>query len=258
MSYNNLTYEIENRINIISINRPEKLNALNIETFSEIDHAIKSSVANDEVRIIILTGVGEKAFMAGADIKEFVNFTMEQGSELSESGHKILSETIEGCPKPIIAAINGYALGGGLELAMACHLRVASENSKMGLPEVSLGVIPGYGGTQRLPQLVGKGRALDMILTAKMIDADEALAYGLINYKTGQNELMDFVKNLSKKILANSSNAIKNAIKSVNANFEKGIDGFKVEINEFGKCFETKEFNEGTSAFLNKRKPDFN
>ena len=258
MSYNNLTYEIENRINIISINRPEKLNALNIETFSEIDHAIKSSVANDEVRIIILTGVGEKAFVAGADIKEFVNFTMEQGSELSESGHKILSETIEGCPKPIIAAINGYALGGGLELAMACHLRVASENSKMGLPEVSLGVIPGYGGTQRLPQLVGKGRALDMILTAKMIDADEALAHGLINYKTDQNELMDFVKNLSKKILANSSNAIKNAIKSVNANFEKGIDGFKVEINEFGKCFETKEFNEGTSAFLNKRKPDFN
>ena len=258
MSYNNLTYEIENRINIISINRPEKLNALNIETFSEIDHAIKSSVANDEVRIIILTGVGEKAFVAGADIKEFVNFTMEQGSELSESGHKILSETIEGCPKPIIAAINGYALGGGLELAMACHIRVASENSKMGLPEVSLGVIPGYGGTQRLPQLVGKGRALDMILTAKMIDADEALACGLINYKTDQTELMDFVKNLSKKILANSSNAIKNAIKSVNANFEKGIDGFKVEINEFGKCFETKEFNEGTSAFLNKRKPDFN
>ena len=258
MSYNNLTYEIENRINIISINRPEKLNALNIETFSEIDHAIKSSVANDEVRIIIITGVGDKAFVAGADIKEFVNFTMEQGSELSEAGHKILSETIEGCSKPIIAAINGYALGGGLELAMACHLRVASENSKMGLPEVSLGVIPGYGGTQRLPQLVGKGRALDMIMTAKMIDTDEALAYGLINYKTGQTELMDFVKNLSKKILANSSNAIKNAIKSVNANFENGIDGFKVEINEFGKCFETKEFIEGTTAFLNKRKPDFN
>jgi len=258
MLYNNLISEIENRINIISINRPEKLNALNIETFSEIDHAIKSSVANTEVRIIIIKGVGEKAFVAGADIKEFVNFTMEQGSELSESGHKILSETIEGCPKPIIAAINGYALGGGLELAMACHLRVASENSKMGLPEVSLGVIPGYGGTQRLPQLVGKGRALDMIMTAKMIDADEALAYGLINYKTHQTELMDFVKNLSRKILANSSNAIKNAIKSVNANFEKGVDGFGVEINEFGKCFETKEFKEGTSAFLNKRKPDFN
>ena len=245
-------------MNIISINRPEKLNALNIETFSEINHAIKLSVSNPEVRIIIIKGVGEKAFVAGADIKEFVNFTMEQASELSESGHKILSETVERCPKPVIAAINGYALGGGLELAMACHLRVASENSKMGLPEVSLGVIPGYGGTQRLPQLIGKGRALDMIMTAKMIDADEALAYGLINYKTDKTELMNFVKNLSGKILSNSSNAIKNAIRSVNASFENGIDGFKLEINEFGKCFETKEFKEGTSAFLNKRKPDFN
>ena len=160
MSYNNLTYEIENRINIISINRPEKLNALNIETFSEIDHAIKSSVANPEVRLIIITGVGEKAFVAGADIKEFVDFTMEQAYELSESGHKVLSETIERCPKPIIAAINGYALGGGLELALACHIRVASENSKMGLPEVSLGVIPGYGGTQRLPKLIGLIKSL--------------------------------------------------------------------------------------------------
>ena len=154
MPYNNLTYEIENRINIISINRPKKLNALNIETFSEIDNAIKSSVANSQVRIIIITGVGDKAFVAGADISEFVNFTMEQAFELSESGHKVLTETIEKCPKPIIAAINGYALGGGLEIAMACHLRIASENSKMGLPEVSLGLIPGYGGTQRLPQLI--------------------------------------------------------------------------------------------------------
>lgn len=258
MPYNNLTYEIENRINIISINRPKKLNALNIETFSEIDNAIKSSVANSEVRIIIITGVGDKAFVAGADISEFVNFTMEQAFELSESGHKVLTETIEKCPKPIIAAINGYALGGGLEIAMACHLRIASENSKMGLPEVSLGLIPGYGGTQRLPQLTGKGRALDMIMTGKMIDVDQALTYGLINYKTSQSELMDFVKNLANKILSNSSNAIKNAIKSVNANFEQGVNGYEVEINEFSKCFETKEFIEGTSAFLNKKKPDFN
>ena len=258
MPYNNLTYEIENRINIISINRPKKLNALNIETFSEIDSAIKSSVANSEVRIIIITGVGDKAFVAGADISEFVNFTMEQAFELSESGHKVLTETIEKCPKPIIAAINGYALGGGLEIAMACHLRIASENSKMGLPEVSLGLIPGYGGTQRLPQLIGKGRALDMIMTGKMIDVDQALTYGLINYKTSQSELMDFVKHLANKILSNSSNAIKNAIKSINANFEQGVNGYEVEINEFSKCFETKEFIEGTSAFLNKKKPDFN
>lgn len=258
MPYNNLTYEIENRINFISINRPKKLNALNIETFSEIDNAIKSSVANSDVRIIIITGVGDKAFVAGADISEFVNFTMEQAFELSESGHKVLTETIEKCPKPIIAAINGYALGGGLEIAMACHLRIASENSKMGLPEVSLGLIPGYGGTQRLPQLIGKGRALDMIMTGKMIDVDQALTYGLINYKTSQSELMDFVKNLANKILSNSSNAVKNAIKSINANFEQGVNGYEVEINEFSKCFETKEFIEGTSAFLNKKKPDFN
>ena len=258
MSYNNLIYRIQDRVNTISINRPEKLNALNIETFSEIDHAIKSSVANSEVRLIIITGVGDKAFVAGADIKEFVNFTMEQGSELSESGHKILTETIENCPKPIIAAINGYALGGGLEIAMACHLRVASENSKMGLPEVSLGVIPGYGGTQRLAQLIGKGRALDMIMTGKMIDAEQALDYGLINYKTTPEQLMIFTKELIEKILSNSSNAIKHAIKSVNANYQDGLNGFEIEINEFGKCFGTKDFVEGTSAFLNKRKPDFN
>ena len=258
MSYNNLIYAIEDSVNTISINRPDKLNALNIETFSEIDHAIKSSVSNPEVRIIIITGVGDKAFVAGADIKEFVNFTMEQGFELSESGHKILTETIENCPKPIIAAINGYALGGGLEIAMACHLRVASENSKMGLPEVSLGVIPGYGGTQRLAQLIGKGRALDMIMTGKMIDAEKALDYGLINYKTSPEQLMIFTKELTEKILSNSSNAIKHAIKSVNANYQDGLNGFEIEMNEFGKCFETKEFVEGTSAFLNKRKPDFN
>tara|TARA_B100000900_G_scaffold146203_2_gene123879 strand:+ start:6605 stop:7381 length:777 start_codon:yes stop_codon:yes gene_type:complete len=258
MSYNNLVCKIQDRVNIISINRPDKLNALNIETFSEIDHAIKSSVANSDVRIIIITGVGDKAFVAGADIKEFVNFTMEQGFELSESGHKILTETIENCPKPIIAAINGYALGGGLEIAMACHLRVASENSKMGLPEVSLGVIPGYGGTQRLPQLIGKGRALEMILTGRMIGAEEALGFGLINYKTSVDELMSFTNDLASKILLNSSNAIKNAIKSVNANFANEINGFEVEMNEFSKCFESKEFKEGTTAFLNKRKPNFN
>jgi len=258
MSYNNLVCKIQDRVNIISINRPDKLNALNIETFSEIDHAIRSSVANSDVRIIIITGVGDKAFVAGADIKEFVNFTMEQGFELSESGHKILTETIENCPKPIIAAINGYALGGGLEIAMACHLRVASENSKMGLPEVSLGVIPGYGGTQRLPQLIGKGRALEMILTGRMIGAEEALRFGLINYKTSVDELMSFTNDLASKILLNSSNAIKNAIKSVNANFANEINGFEVEMNEFSKCFESKEFKEGTTAFLNKRKPNFN
>ena len=164
MSYNNLTYEIENRMNIISINRPEKLNALNIETFSEINHAIKSSVSNPEVRIIIITGVGEKAFVAGADIKEFVNFTMEQASELSESGHKILSETVERCPKPIIAAIDGICMGGGLEVALACDLRVATHRSKFATPEGKLGIIPGGGATARLPRIVGRGWGMEMLL----------------------------------------------------------------------------------------------
>ena len=194
-----------NNISYITINRPNHLNALNSETIKELNKAIVHSDLSNEVKCIIITGAGDKAFVAGADIKEFVNFTMEEGFELSESGHKILSETIERCPKPIIAAINGYALGGGLEIALACHLRVASENSKMGLPEVSLGVIPGYGGTQRLPQLIGKGRALDMILTGKMIDAEEALSYGLINYKTNKDQLMTFTKDLAKNILSNLS-----------------------------------------------------
>ena len=204
MSYNNLTYEIDNRINIISINRPKNLNALNIETFSELDHAVKSSVANPDVRLIIITGAGDKAFVAGADIKEFVNFSMEEAYELSESGHKILSETIESCPKPIIAAINGYALGGGLEIALACHIRIASENSKMGLPEVSLGVIPGYGGTQRLPQLIGKGRALDMILTGKMIDTDKAHKIGLVNKLSDSENIIDDAKKLAQSCIKNS------------------------------------------------------
>ena len=198
MSYNNLIYTIKHRVNIISINRPEKLNALNIETFSEIDHAVKSSISNPDVRLIIITGVGDKAFVAGADIKEFVNFTMEEGFQLSESGHKILTETIENCPKPIIAAINGYALGGGLELAMACHIRVASENAKMGLPEVSLGLIPGYGGTQRLAQLVGKGKALELITTAQMINSNQALEYGLINHLVSQENLIAKCFEISK------------------------------------------------------------
>ena len=195
--------------------------------------------------------------MAGADIKEFVNLPMEEGFQLSSLVIN-LTETIENCPKPIIAAINGYALGGGLELAMACHLRIASENSKMGLPEVSLGLIPGYGGTQRLPQLIGKGRALDMIMTGKMINADQALDYGLINYKTTSDELMTFIRSACLKNIIKPSNAIKHSIKSINAYDKSRVDGFKVEMNEFGKCFQTNDFVKGTTAFLNKTKPDFN
>ena len=258
MSYNNLLSKINNHINTISINRPDKLNALNKDTFAELDNAVKAEVLNHEVRLIIITGVGKKAFVAGADIKELANLSMVEGYEISETGHKILSETIENCSKPIIAAINGYALGGGLEIALACHIRVASENAKMGLPESSLGLIPGYGGTQRLSQLIGKGRAMEMIMTGRMINADEAYNFGLINYKVNQEDLDSFTQELAAKILLNSSNAIKNAIKSVNAKYDVGVNGFNVEINEFSKCFETKDFIEGTTAFLNKRKPNFN
>ena len=258
MPFNNLLSKINNHINTISINRPDKLNALNIETFVELDQAVKLAVSNSEVRLIIITGVGKKAFVAGADIKELGKLNTEQAYEISESGHKILSETIENCPKPIIASINGYALGGGLEIAMACHIRVASDNAKMGLPESSLGLIPGYGGTQRLSQLIGKGRAMEMIITGRMINADEAYSFGLINYKVNQEDLDSFTHKLAAKILLNSSNAIKNAIKSINAKYDVGVNGFNVEINEFSKCFETKDFIEGTTAFLNKRKPNFN
>ena len=258
MSFANLLSTTNNRINTISINRPEKLNALNIDTLNELDQAIKLAVSDSDIRLIIIRGVGEKAFVAGADIKELAHLSMEKGFELSESIHKIFSETIEGCPKPIIAAINGYALGGGLEVALACHIRVATTNAKMGLPEVSLGLIPGYGGTQRLTRLIGKGRALDMIMTGRMIGADEALNFGLANYKIDQENLNSFTVELANKILMNSSNAIKHAIKSVNAYDQPGCDGFKVEMNEFSKCFQTKDFVEGTSAFLEKRKPNFN
>lgn len=258
MIFKNLLYSIDNRVNIISINRPDKLNALNIETFKELDKAINLAILNLEIRVIIITGCGEKAFIAGADIKEFANFTKEEGYELSRLGHKILSDTIENCPKPIIAAVNGYALGGGLEIAMACHIRVAATKAKMGLPETSLGLIPGYGGTQRLARLIGKGRALEMILTAKMINADEALNFGLVNYKVSQEELISFSIELANKIILNSPNAIKNAITSVNAYNQPDFEGFNIEMKEFGKCFESKDFIKGTKAFLNKEKPEFN
>ena len=186
------------------------------------------------------------------------DFSPEEGKQLAAEGHAKLFDFVANFPKPVIAAVNGFALGGGLELAMAAHFRVASENAKMGLPESSLGLIPGYGGTQRLSQLIGKGRAMEMIMTGRMINADEAYNFGLINYKVNQEDLDSFTQELAAKILLNSSNAIKNAIKSVNAKYDVGVNGFNVEINEFSKCFETKDFIEGTTAFLNKRKPKFN
>ncbi len=257
MSYNNLLTENKNGTLIITINRPDKLNALNKETIAEISTALKRAESDKSVKVIILTGSGQKAFVAGADISEFANFSVEQGKELSANGHKILFDLTEQLSKPVIAAVNGFALGGGLELAMSCHIRVASDNAKMGLPEVSLGVIPGYGGTQRLSNLVGKGKAFEMIMTADMITAADALQWGLVNYVTSQDALMAKCEEIADKIKLRSSSAIASAIRSVNASTTDGVNGYQVEIEEFGKCFGTPDFKEGTSAFLEKRKPNF-
>lgn len=257
MNFENILIEKESQIATITINRPTKLNALNKETIQELHEAFSALNSDNSVRVILITGSGEKAFVAGADISEFASFGSNEGSELAAKGHEILFNFVQNMNKPVIAAVNGFALGGGLELAMASHFRVASDNAKMGLPEVTLGVIPGYGGTQRLPQLVGKGRAMEMIMTAQMIDANTALSYGLVNHVVPQEELMSFTKGIASKIARNSPNAIKEAIHAVNDNFNDGVNGFETEIKNFGNCFGTPDFIEGTTAFLEKRKAEF-
>ena len=257
MNFNNILVNEKGGIARITINRPNRLNALNSETIQELHDSFKKLVAEKEVKVILLTGSGEKAFVAGADISEFANFSEAQGRALAAQGQELLFDFIENLSKPVIAAVNGFALGGGLELAMACHFRVASHNARMGLPEVSLGVIPGYGGTQRLPQLVGKGRAMELIMTAGMIDVDRALAYGLINHVVSQEELLDFCEKLARKISNNSSVAVGYAIKAINAGFKHDCNGYAEEINAFGECFGTADFKEGTTAFLEKRKANF-
>lgn len=253
----NILQEEKNNILYLTINRPDKLNALNRDTIAELGAAIKNADKNPAVKVIILTGAGDKAFVAGADISEFHNFSTEEGKALAQKGQEDLFDVAENCTTPIIAAVNGFALGGGLELAMACHIRVASENAKMGLPEVSLGVIPGYGGTQRLAQLAGKGKAFELIFTAGMVSAEQALEMGLVNHLTTQVELISTCEGIAQKMMKNSSVAIAAAIKAVNAGFKDGQNGYEEEINQFGKCFGTEDFNEGTSAFLEKRKANF-
>jgi enoyl-CoA hydratase len=257
MGYRNVLIELDDDWGTIIINRPKKLNALNKETIAELHEAFEELNEDDEVRVIIITGSGDRAFVAGADIAEFSDFDKGQGKKLSKTGHKTLFDFVSDLKKPVIAAINGFALGGGLELAMASHIRVACDTAKMGLPEVSLGLIPGYGGTQRLPQLVGKGKAMEMTTTGSMINADDALNFGLVNHVVPGEELISFCESLAKKISNNSPSAIGAAIKAINANFEEGVNGFKTEIEEFGNCFGTEDFKEGTAAFLEKRKPNF-
>lgn len=257
MNYENILISIEEKIATIIINRPTKLNALNKKTINDLQKAFKLLAKNNDVRVIVLTGSGEKAFVAGADISEFANYTIEEGTALAAEGQEKLFDFIENLKKPVIAAVNGFALGGGLELAMACHFRIASDNAKMGLPEVSLGLIPGYGGTQRLPQLIGKGRAMEMIMTAGMLNAEEAKQYGLVNHVVPQAELITYCNTIAEKIIKNAPIAISKAIKAINANYKDGKNGYEVEIKSFGKCFGTKDFIEGTTAFLEKRKAVF-
>lgn len=253
----NILIEKSENIALVTINRPTKLNALNKATIQELHDGFKSLNEDKSVKAIIVTGSGEKAFVAGADISEFANFSVEEGGKLAAEGQRLLFDFVQNLSTPVIAAVNGFALGGGLELAMSCHFRVASDNAKMGLPEVTLGVIPGYGGTQRLAQLVGKGRAMEMIMTAGMIDAETAKNHGLVNHVVPQAELLDFTKGIATKITKNSSVAIAKAVEAINANFEDGTNGYEIEIKNFGLSFGTEDFKEGTTAFLEKRKAEF-
>ncbi|GAB2763003.1 enoyl-CoA hydratase/isomerase family protein [Salinimicrobium soli] len=257
MDFENILFEENDGIGYITIDRPKKLNALNRATIQELHEAFSEAQEDEDIKVIILTGSGEKAFVAGADISEFADFSKDEGKQLAAEGQKKLFDFVANLSKPVIAAVNGFALGGGLELAMAAHFRIASDNAKMGLPEVSLGVIPGYGGTQRLPQLVGKGRAMEMIMTASMIDARQALEYNLVNHVTEPEKLISFAEDMARKIMKNSPVAISAAIRAVNSNYEDGVNGFEIEIEEFGRSFGTEDFKEGTSAFLSKRKAEF-
>ncbi|SDM22863.1 enoyl-CoA hydratase [Daejeonella rubra] len=257
MNFTNLLVETRDRILYITINRESKLNALNKVTLAELHHAITNSFHDNTIGGLIITGAGQKAFVAGADISEFADFNTDEGRELAREGQSKVFDVIQNSEKPIIAAINGFALGGGLELAMACHIRVAATTAKMGLPEVSLGLIPGYGGTQRLSQLVGRGRALEMILTADMVSAAEAHRTGLVNHVTEPDMIMAKSEEILKKIISRSPYAVGCAIRAVNAAFIEGQNGYESEIAEFSNCFGSEDFKEGVAAFLEKRKAEF-
>jgi enoyl-CoA hydratase len=256
MSYENILTSIEEGILTITINRPDKLNALNYKTIQEIGAAVSDGNHDKSVFGMIITGAGEKAFVAGADISEFSNYSSIEAEKLSRDGGEVFN-SIEQSSKPVIAAINGFALGGGCELAMACQLRIASETARFGQPEVNLGLIPGYAGTQRLVQLIGKGKALEYLMTADMIPALEAHRLGLVNYVVPVGELITKSKEILNKIGTKAPLAIAAIIKCVNSHFAYDEDGFNTEIQEFGKCFSTADFKEGTQAFLEKRKAAF-
>ncbi|HEY2725718.1 MAG TPA: enoyl-CoA hydratase-related protein [Parafilimonas sp.] len=256
MTYQTLLTSLENNIFIITINRPEKLNALNKTVIEELSAAIDEVHANDEIKSAIITGAGEKAFVAGADISEFLSLGEKSGEELARKGQQNVFDKIENSLKPIIAAVNGFALGGGCELALACHFIIASENAKFGQPEVNLGLIPGYGGTQRLAQLIGRNRAMQFIMTGEMINAKDAGQYGIANRVVSQKELLDETKKILQAINTKASLAIAKVIEVIN-NFDHTQQGYDFEIKKFGECFSTEDVKEGVTAFLEKRRANF-
>lgn len=252
--YKTLLTSLENEIFTVIVNRPDKMNALNKDVMSDLNAVIDEIQNSAEIKAAIITGAGQKAFVAGADISEFVGLSKEEGMQLAKKGQDIFFK-IENCSKPVVAAVNGFALGGGCELAMACHFRVASDNAKFGQPEVNLGLIPGYGGTQRLTQIIGKGRALELLMTGNMIDASIALEYGLVNHVAPQDDLLPKAKMILELIISKAPLAIGKCITAANAAFSS--NGYQTEVNAFGECFATNDMKEGTSAFLEKRKAHF-
>lgn len=254
MAYSTLLTSTDNHILTVTINRPDKLNALNREVMNDLNRVLDDVANDNDIKAVILTGSGQKGFVAGADISEFVGLTQEEGQALAQKGQDIFFR-IENNRKPIVAAVNGFALGGGCELAMSCHFRIASENAKFGQPEVNLGLIPGYGGTQRLVHLVGKGRAMELLLTGNLIDAPTALQHGLVNHVVPQEELLGKTTALLQTIIAKAPLALTHCIAAANAAF--GDRGYQTEMEGFGACFATEDMKEGTAAFLEKRKPIF-
>ena len=254
--YQTLLTALENGIFIITINRPDKLNALNKDVFTDLDNVVNEINTNPEIRSAVITGAGPKAFVAGADISEFGGLNKEEAMALAKRGQDIFFK-IENSKKTIVAAVNGFALGGGCELAMACHFRLCSENAKFGQPEVNLGLIPGYGGTQRLTQLIGKGRAMEMLVSANMIDANTALQFGLVNYVVPADELLNKAKSILEIINAKAPLAVAACLKATNAVFDETKNGYETELDAFGECFVTEDMKEGTTAFLEKRKANF-
>jgi enoyl-CoA hydratase len=266
MTYQTLLASVENNILTVTINRPDKLNALNKTVMDELDQIMEEVYTNADIRSVIITGSGNRAFIAGADITEFAGLNAAEGMELARKGQGIFFK-IESSPKPVVAAVNGFALGGGCELAMACHFRIASENAEFGQPEVNLGLIPGYGGTQRLTQLIGKGRSLELLMSGIKINAQTALQYGLVNYVVPQEELLNKTRSVLEVINSKAPRAVAQCIQAANAAFGNRptdtstaysyLNGYEIEVSAFGECFDTDDMKEGTTAFLEKRKPNF-